>query len=559
MSSSCHALRPVFVGAALMAMLVGAGCSTKHYRTSADKEVYDLLRRARRAALGAEDDFSIERESFDPLAGLPHKDQPLIPDPTAFPDLDAMIPSDPPAIISLASGLEIAVRNSREYQDRKEDVYLQVLGLTLERHNWSFQFSALLSGGWQKAGEQESWAGDADFGITKMLETGGRITLGLSTQVVQFMVGDRDHDAMSRMTLAFVQPLWRGAGKRVAQENLRQAERDVIYSIRSFARFHKTFTVRTASSYYSVLRQRDTVLNEWNNYQRLVLATERVANLAKAGRVPELQVDQARQDELRARDRFVRSVQEYRRSLDQFKIDLGLRTDANVDVDTAELERLAATGLIHPTLDADAAVNQALTLRLDLLSAEDRIADAGRKVEVAANGLGPDVDLVASAGIGTEGTSRPVAFRFEEGSYSAGIEADLPLDRKAERNTYRRALINLERARRDGVDLTDTIRLQVRQAWRKLQEAKESHEIQRVSVELAQRRVESTTLLQQAGRASTRDILEAQAALLEAQNGLTRALVDHTLARLELWRDIGTLVLTPDYELKEETLGTKVE
>ena len=64
-----------------------------------------------------------------------------------------------------------------------------------------------------------------------------------------------------------------------------------------------------------------------------------------------------------------------------------------------------------------------------------------------------------------------------------------------------------------------------------------SFAIQRVSVPLAERRAESAKLLQDAGRADTRDILEAEEDLLEAKNSLTGALVDYELARLALWRD----------------------
>jgi hypothetical protein len=39
-------------------------------------------------------------------------------------------------------------------------------------------------------------------------------------------------------------------------------------------------------------------------------------------------------------------------------------------------------------------------------------------------------------------------------------------------------------------------------------------------------------------------VLEPQEALVNAQNALVRALVDHTIARLELLRDMETLTIT---------------
>jgi len=48
------------------------------------------------------------------------------------------------------------------------------------------------------------------------------------------------------------------------------------------------------------------------------------------------------------------------------------------------------------------------------------------------------------------------------------------------------------------------------------------------------------------GRADTRDVLEAEDALLGARNSVTEALVDHTIAKLEFWRDTGVLEVNED-------------
>jgi outer membrane protein TolC len=65
-------------------------------------------------------------------------------------------------------------------------------------------------------------------------------------------------------------------------------------------------------------------------------------------------------------------------------------------------------------------------------------------------------------------------------------------------------------------------------------------------VELARRRVRSTNLYLQAGRVEIRDALEAQEALLSAQNALTTALVNYRVAELELQRDLDLLQITPE-------------
>ena len=53
--------------------------------------------------------------------------------------------------------------------------------------------------------------------------------------------------------------------------------------------------------------------------------------------------------------------------------------------------------------------------------------------------------------------------------------------------------------------------------------------------------IEKARLKLEAGRADTRDLLEAQRDLLDAQNSATSALVEYTLGRLALYRDLELL------------------
>ena len=102
-------------------------------------------------------------------------------------------------------------------------------------------------------------------------------------------------------------------------------------------------------------------------------------------------------------------------------------------------------------------------------------------------------------------------------------------------------MIDLEGAVRSYQDMEDDIKLAIRDGTRQLAQTRESMSIQSRSVVLARRRQRSTDLFLQAGRAEVRDLLEAQEALLSAQNALTAAIVNHRLAELGLQRDLGML------------------
>jgi outer membrane protein TolC len=350
----------------------------------------------------------------------------------------------------------------------------------------------------------------------------------------------------SVLSASFTQPLLRGRGRKIAQENLTQAERDALYQIRSFSRFRKTFVVSIVNDYYSVLQLGDVVTNAQNDYERRVLSKERLEMEAEAGRRDSFEVDQAVQDVLRAQNNVVAAEERHAQALDQLKIRLALPTDAQMELDPNELETLRRVEVIKPDYTLDAAVRVALSERLDLANTADAVEDAARKVMVAADNLGAELNLVGGTTVNSKADTDFTRLQFHEGLYRLGLEADLPLDRKAERNAYRQTLIGSQQKRREHENSVDLVRLDVRDAYRQLLRQAESYRIQKNSVRLAAKRVESTSLLLQAGRVQTRDLLESQDALLQAQNDLTAALVAHAVAKLTFFRDIGLLQVRPD-------------
>jgi outer membrane protein TolC len=140
-----------------------------------------------------------------------------------------------------------------------------------------------------------------------------------------------------------------------------------------------------------------------------------------------------------------------------------------------------------------------------------------------------------------EAALEDVGLRSDKGISSALLSLDLPFERTAERNAYRESFIALERAVREVQILEDQIKLSVRNTLRNLLELRENIKIQAQSVSVAEKRVKSVNMFIEAGRAEIRDLLEAQDALLSAQNGLTAAIVNYRIAELELQRDMGVL------------------
>jgi len=527
-----------------------AGCSPEHYRKSADDEVHRIIDGKAALVLTMPRGFRVEDPEH--AAGAPQ--------------VVRAIRAGEDVKLTLMQAVAVSAAGSREYRSRREDVYLEALGLTLERDAFRNEYSGALSfmfggsrsesktGGDTSISDEQALSEDASLGLSRKLAGGGTVALSLSANFVQYLFGDPRRSLGQAIDVAVRQPLWRGAGRRIAREGLTQAERDMIYELRDFVRFRRRFFVDVATEFYQVLRQKDIVGNERVNLDSLRSNRERAQEMANAGRLPEFQVRQAEQNELNARERWVRAVQNYETRVDEFKITLGLHTDVPLELDSGELGQLGSIEDAEAQRTRDDVVKEALDRRLDLTTVWDRVEDSRRKVEVARDNLRPGLDLVLGTGASrsrSKGSDGGVTTTLS-GDYEAGLEMDLGLERTSERNSYRSALITLDRRTRDLSLLTDQIRNQIYSAWRRLEEARESYRIQKRSVELAEGRVESTTLLLDAGRVEVRDLLDAQDDLVQARNRLTSAMVDFRIAMLELWRDMEVLAFE-DGEFKEIT------
>jgi outer membrane protein TolC len=514
-------MRPLILLAALL-----AGCkNAEEWRADADREVGEILAE-RQAELGVEEPFELERPAETLrtrlLAGLAEGRAELL-------------------TLDLVAALEVAAENSREWQDQRERLFRSALDLTLTRWDYAVQergtLSAFLDGTGSTA---ESQGFLSNFNLFKLLGWGTRFTGDIGLDFLRDVGSGDGWDAVSHLSLNITQPILRGFGRSIVEEPLTQGERDVLYEARAYERFRRTFAVRIADSFFRVLEQVDRLENEEANFQNLVKLRERNEAFAEAGRLTDIQVDQARQDEFRARDRLISARRDLEGALDDFKLTLGLPIEVELALDEGGLRALEAWHGLRVDLEEHDVVALALLQRLDHLTVIDRLVDADRGVVVAADALRTGLDLGLSADLDSA-EGRPLALHGDDIRWGLDLGLDLPIDRIPERNAYRRALIARDAAERDVERSIDTVRAELRDALRRLAAARASYEIQEGAVVLAERRIESAALNLEAGRASTRDLLEAQDDLLTAQNDLAANLTDTILAGLALYRDMELL------------------
>ncbi len=282
--------------------------------------------------------------------------------------------------LSADRAFELGLVHSRSFQSELENVYLSALALTLERFEFDVQWfggSATeyrRDGGVTPAGKRDEVALHSVLGFTRSFAAGGELLVNFANTFVWEFTGGKNTFAVSNLTVDLIQPLLRGAFRDIRLENLTQAERNVLYAIRNFARYRKQFYFDIVSGdqgYLELLLTLQAIRNLEENLEALqqnLLAHEA---LAEAGIVTPLQVDQVFQSYQAGRLALIRARNDLENSLDAYKIRLGIPPEFPVVLDDVPLNRFELTSPEVQKLESE--INQLL----------DEVRSAGAELDAA--------------------------------------------------------------------------------------------------------------------------------------------------------------------------------
>ncbi|QEL16113.1 TolC family protein [Limnoglobus roseus] len=370
----------------ILVPVCAAGCTRTHYRTAADRETYPIIGERIVQPAYAIGRTQLEAAPMSRLADPTNPDRPPKPpdDPAAAifmqhpykfrgygkwekdgvlaeiepPGWEENLGRAPNGVLKLTQdrATELALENSREYQTRLENVYVQALALTLNRFDFDLQFFARRAtnfthiGGGSLTPESNTLLQSADTGFSRNLAAGGQLLTDFANSFVWEFNG-QTHTAAGSIGVSLIQPLLRGFGRNVRLETLTQGERDTLYAVRDFARFRKLFWASVnvdSGGYLQILRQIQGVRNAAANLksQEENYALYRI--LFQGGRTQVANVDQVYQALLSARRDLISAEIGLQNALDQYKLLLGLPPRLLIELDDTPLNRFQ---LVDPDVD----------------------------------------------------------------------------------------------------------------------------------------------------------------------------------------------------------------
>lgn len=533
--------------AALALVVVGmSACTSSFFKKSADKEVFGLLRKK----------TSKVPNSGDHLLDI------TPPPPVKMEELrksvgkadflgDRAFIEDNAKVVSLAEALNFAVHRNRNYLLQKEVVYLAALDLTLTRQ----QYTPIFSGGSSTAMERtyvrngvnnlvrtSTLVTSADLGASMLTRTGARLATNLTTDFVRFFTGGRD-SANSQLGFTLVQPLLRGSGYLAASEILTQGERNVLYAIRQFTHFRKTFAVDVATQYFRTIQARESARNAHLAYIAFNRTVERETAMADANLRSKSSLGRLLQSQITFQRSWISALRNYEQALDDLKIQLGLPVKERITLDYQDMKDIE---ILHPKGTLDEALDTALTTRLDLWNSRDRMEDSSRRVLISKQELLPTANALLNYNISDNPDRNDFALSTRNRGFGVGLNSDFNLNIKPERNSMRAAMVAEQRTRREMELAEENVRRDVRASWRDLELARKQYELAVRGLEISTARLEVEEAFNAEGQGTAIDLVDAQRDMNTTRDLMVSTRINHNLARLQLWRDMGVLFIEKD-------------
>ena len=451
----------------------------------------------------------------------------------ALPTATRLSAGEAESLLTLREAILVALVENERVVSSFESITQAQLGRALAASAFATRITPNLLGSFGQSDVRNQTYG---VGISRRFTTGTevRMDVGASTfsnQIGRFYAADT--------TLLVRQSLLRGFGPWVGRRDIERADYQLGSAGRQRVLTEQQVAIDVAATYYGLIAGRELVAaarTALENAQQLLEASE--AKL-EAQLVSQLDVFRARQLLADAEARLFDAESAVEDQSDELRILMSRDLDYEFRV-AAELD-----ARIEP-MEMAAAVGSALRHRIELRDVDAAVDQAERDVRFARHQLLPQFDVSVAMTRRESAETLRAAFgvdRFEPVTF---FSVSTPLDRTAENTQLQSAIMERDRRMRERELLRRRIAQEARRAVREQQRLANAVESADTTVEFAEREVALATLRFQRGLSNNLDVVNAQAALLDATTRRLGVLTNVAVSRLTLRATLGILDVRRD-------------
>jgi hypothetical protein len=265
---------------AVSLLISPAGCTRRHYRRQADREVNCIIDNKSKAVGIAPGEFRIEMDPRSRMFDASNPDCPPMPpdDPISHQLMNCVdckpgspcwkhmgktlyaenltwedyLPRDDEGnvVLDLTGAVQLARLESTEYQEQLETLYLSGLDVTFERFRFDTQFfgdssifftadGPVRSG--RPAGSSLLEVQPFNFSARKFTATGGDLVVNFANSLMWQFAGPDVYDSNTLIDFSLIQPLLRRGGRIRVLERLTIAERALLANVRQMEQYRQGF------------------------------------------------------------------------------------------------------------------------------------------------------------------------------------------------------------------------------------------------------------------------------------------------------------------------------
>jgi outer membrane protein TolC len=434
-----------------------------------------------------------------------------------------------PAALTLRQAIGEALAASPALEPSQDAVEIAQINEQLQRSEFGLRISPALHFGTQQNGFRQH---QAMLTASRTLPTGTE--LAVIGDWMQFGAGpaaDRDAGVTFRVSQSLLQAF--GPAPRAG---LAMASRAARSATRAHEEARRDLIIRTAAAYFAIVRQQLLLEAAGQARVRAGRLREAAAARSRAGLGTELDVMRADLMMGQADAALASAREAVERARDDLKMLLGRPVDSHLAIDIADVPD--ATAAAEPDRAPDDA---AIERRFDVAEARARVEDAEKLAALTRWAALPDVQLNLSYSRRGLGRDAPSLVNEWLGGWRMGISTTYGLQGKAADAAAAGARVGLRAAEREAQARAQAATADVRATRRAVTRTAGAIDLQRKTIEIAERQARLAGLRYERGLADNVDLIDAELHLLHARTALIAARVDHALARLALARATGTL------------------
>jgi outer membrane protein TolC len=412
---------------------------------------------------------------------------------------------------------------------------------------------------------------DWNAGVRKELLTGGRLNLqwtnarlSSNPTVVNLLVPEY----VTTLGVSLTQPLLRDFGWRFAVLLVDVAQINEQQTFYDYKAQVANLVANVEQQYWVYVLAIENVRVDERGLELAQELLRQNEGRFKVGALPHTAVLESQAEVARREANLVRSRSFERIERDRLRALINAREtgdDALVMIQPADKPTV-----VPVDLDLDQSLAIGYKERPELISA--RLNVDGRKVErkIAENRLLPRFDFVGGVGLNGLGGSRqpgqsipaPTPIPFEAnpqtgGSYGRSLDLltdgryyqyqfgavfEIPIDNADAKARYAEARVNSETARLSLSQLEETVTLEITQATNNLKALLKETEATRIARELAAENVHNQQARYDVGLATTKDLIDFQDRLTEAERAEVQSLTNYNIQAALLHHADGTLL-----------------